>query len=352
MLKNLLALGIGLLLSLVLLEGVLRIFNPFPARLKGDKIILPANQVYHYTNGQTFTINSIGFRGENPGADFTKRYKVFCVGGSTTECSKLTDGQDWPNILSAFLKKDDPNIWVNNAGLNGHSTYGHQILLDDHLQKFKPNLVVFLTGCNDLGRIELGSWDSLQLKKEQVDWKTKVFEGSEVVSTILNVRRAMMASKFSLGLYPISIDTLPRIEVSEEQMDSIVELHRPAAMAYRKRLLKLIASSKAYRIQPVLCTQPALWGPGIDPVTGIDLGTLRVQYTDVNSAAGHWRVMEYYNDQARAVAAETGVSLIDLAVEMKKSSAFFDDGIHFTPRGSREVAYIVYKGLVPIVKGH
>ena len=43
--KNLLALGFGVLAAFILLEIFLRIYNPFPTRIKGDKIILTFDEV-------------------------------------------------------------------------------------------------------------------------------------------------------------------------------------------------------------------------------------------------------------------------------------------------------------------
>jgi hypothetical protein len=45
---NTLLLLTGCLISLIILEGFLRIYNPFDVRIKGDKIVLPVNRNYSY----------------------------------------------------------------------------------------------------------------------------------------------------------------------------------------------------------------------------------------------------------------------------------------------------------------
>lgn len=64
----------GLVLALVLVEGVLRFYNPLGFRIKGNKIVLPVNrtQIVHNKPGGKLDEqvinrkNCMGFRGEGP----------------------------------------------------------------------------------------------------------------------------------------------------------------------------------------------------------------------------------------------------------------------------------------------
>src|SRR5665647_1246663 len=84
LLKNILAIVIGLLLSVFLLEGLLRIFQPIEYRVKGNKIWLPQDRKYQFTNDKTDkldkivynTRNHMGFRGEAPPKNFAE---YFCL---------------------------------------------------------------------------------------------------------------------------------------------------------------------------------------------------------------------------------------------------------------------------------
>ena len=82
----------------------------------------------------------------------------------TTACVTLTDGRTWPDVLARGLAADSPRpVWLNNAGIDGHSTFGHQILLETHLKKFRPDFIVFLVGVNDVGREDLNDFDMRML---------------------------------------------------------------------------------------------------------------------------------------------------------------------------------------------
>src|SRR4030065_211168 len=101
--KNILVLLISLLLVLGICEIILRVYNPLGFRIKGDKIILPVNKkeiIYHDGSGKLDRVvvhqrNSLGFRGPEPPADFSRDLTIVTVGGSTTECFDLAADQTW-----------------------------------------------------------------------------------------------------------------------------------------------------------------------------------------------------------------------------------------------------------------
>ena len=50
-------------------------------------------------------------------------------------------------------------MWINNAGLDGATTYRHLILMEDYLIKLRPKVVLFLVGINDVGAGDLDKAD-------------------------------------------------------------------------------------------------------------------------------------------------------------------------------------------------
>ncbi len=107
------------------------------------------------------------------------------MGGSTTECFYLSDDKTWQFNLEQKLKLKFKNIWINNAGLDGHSTFGHQILLDDYLIKIKPKIILFLVGVNDVGREDLKEHDKNNLIDTSVTWRDWLAGKSELFNIIL-----------------------------------------------------------------------------------------------------------------------------------------------------------------------
>ena len=156
-LKNVLALFLGIVLALMVLEGLIRIFEPIEFRVRGNKLQLPVNRKWvvrtHGVPGLDAVIdhrtNWLGFRGENPPKNFADYLTIFAVGGSTTHCRNISEGKTWAALLGEKLKKSFPNLWINNAGIDGQTTFGHLILMEDIIVKLRPKVVLFLVGAND-----------------------------------------------------------------------------------------------------------------------------------------------------------------------------------------------------------
>ena len=157
-LKNIMAVVIGIVLSFIILEGLLRIFQPIEYRVRGNKIWLPQDSKYQFTNNKTDKLdkivyssrNHMGFRGEAPPKNFTECLTIIAIGGSTMACEFISDNKTWRDILAMNLKNKFKCLWLNNAGLDGHSTYGHIVLMEDYIIKIRPKVVLFLIGANEI----------------------------------------------------------------------------------------------------------------------------------------------------------------------------------------------------------
>ena len=335
----------------LLLEIALRIYNPFHLRLKGDKIVLPIDQRMVITNKinpklDTLIINtrnSLGFRGPEPPADWKDRMTVITIGGSTTECHFLNDAYTWPYLLGQHLADSFRNCWLDNAGLDGHSTFGHIILLNDNIKKLRPKVVIFLTGINDVESDAPSFHDKLNTRGAYPDLKHWLFENSEVLNLGLNLARGWRAQKFNNTTNAMLVlDSSRKRVLSDDIIRKRLALQAPFLQAYRRRLEQLADTCVARGILPVFLTQPNLFGVGRDPVTGVDLETFPTDEKDtaINGKL-MWEILERYNDVVRSLAGEKGVPVIDLARTMPKNSQYFYDMSHFTNQGAAEVAVLV-----------
>jgi len=351
-LKSLFALGIGLLIAALLAEGILRLYNPIPFRVKGDKIILPVNKKYviHNTTIKPLdtliihTKNSLGFRGPEKPDNFDSCLSLIAVGGSTTECYYLSDGKEWVSRLGKKLAAQYDNIWVNNAGLDGQSTFGHYILLTDYLIHIHPDFILYLVGCNDVGREDLSYYDRDKMQGEYLSFKNFFTKNSELIALLVNISRGWRAQQRNMA----HIQNMDLTKKGHARLDTLFlkkELlrHEPLAAAYKERLTRLVRKTKEGNIRPILVTQPCLVGKGTDDITGVNLETVQL----MSDAGGivYWSVLEKYNDATRQVAEQENAVLIDLARAMPKSTKYFYDAIHFTNEGAEKVSEILFEEL-------
>lgn len=347
--KNLSSLLFGLLVCFIILELFLRIYKPFPMRIKGYKITLPTNVKYVINNDKIpkldkkiiHTKNSLGFRGEEPPQNFYIHLSIIAVGGSITECYYLSDDKTWVHLLGERLKKSYKNIWINNAGLDGHSTFGNLILLQDYLIKLKPKIILFLVGINDVGRDDLSEFDTFDFGASY-SWKDFIKENSEIARLCVIIKRVLMTNNIEFSIRHKNLDTtlLKNITISNEIVEREIQKHKTKYIGhYKKRILKLIDISKKNGIEPIFITQPTLCANRIDDLTGIDLGTIEVSES-INGGL-MWEILELYNNTLKEAAKMTGVYVIDLANKLPKSLLYFYDWYHFTNEGAKKVSEII-----------
>jgi lysophospholipase L1-like esterase len=357
---RLLLLSLGLLLAFGALEIVLRVRDPFGQRIRGDRLVLPqGGRVVMKLSGNpkldaevVETRNSLGFRGPEPPASFDRHLTVVVVGGSVTECRYLTDGKDWPAVLARELAPGFDRLWVNNAGLDGHSTFGHLELMKQRVARLQPRVVVFLVGVNDVARGTLKYQDKALTDRPDQSASERLLawsaRHSAVIGTALNAWRGQQAHEMGLNQPDLDLRKVPQVRTGRLRGDTFVAAHEQEYLpGYRERVNELVRMARAAGSLPVLVTQPALYGPVVDDVTGVDLGYAEVDVKDGVNGRVSWRVLEAYNDVVREAAAAQGVPLVELARTLPKSSRLYYDWVHFTNEGAEEAGRIVARALEP-----
>jgi lysophospholipase L1-like esterase len=360
---NLLLLLFGIIVALLLLEVLLRIRNPFETRIKGNRIVLQTNKTTRIKNNiiksldpeVTVTRNALGFRGANPPADFRDQLTIVTIGGSTTQCFFLNEDQTWTARLGQRLEKSFRPVWINNAGLDGHSTHGHLVLLEDYIVPLHPKVALFLVGVNDIASSSLSEWDAENIRSGIHFETSKAFVKSlsaysEVVALGLNVYRSLTAYQAGLTHHQVDLQRQGYLDVSEEaQREYLARYSGQYLLDYEARLRRLADTCRSAGIEPVFVTQPILAGFGTDDVTGVDLARVKMEGPQQNGKM-YWELLELYNDSTRHVGREKGILVIDLARQLPKTSRYFYDFIHYTPQGAEAIADILYQSLCPVLQ--
>lgn len=360
---NLAALAVGGTVSVLLAEAALQIYNPIPLPVRGQRLILAANtreirrppfENPKYDREIPVSTNALGFRGPDLPPDPERWLKILTIGGSTTECHYTADDRTWSARLHARLVEARPEVWLNNAGLDGNSTFGHLVLLDQVVAGLSPDVLLFLIGVNDVSRDDQNDYDANTRRAV----RDMIIEKSELLSTLQVFWRSFRARDRGLSPPPeFDLANLPRVEITEPQIERILEEHRRRFLdPYAARVRRLIERARAIGAEPVLVTQPSLYGRFTDPTTGVEVRSLQVAgdwspETAGDNADARERILALYNEVTRKTAAERGVFLIDLAAEMPKDSALYLDWIHFSNAGNEKVAEIVARALLPHLAG-
>ena len=359
----------GAAIGLLLFEAGLRVFSPVDMRIKGDRIelsrmktiVMDGSKFPKFDNTIVQTRNSLGFRGPNPPNAFDKALTIIAVGGSTTEEYYLSDGKTWPEQLGNHLSNWFENAWVNNAGMDGQTTFGHQQLMTQHIISLRPKVVLFMAGINDRGKAQATLYDENVRPANPMPISTigrmvwHLSRSSELFALGLNVFRSYEAQRGNLGHGNIDFSKIGTVDLPPGAMEKLGESYAPYLPVFADQLGKLIGISRANGIVPVLLTQTALWGRGIDPTTGRELGRLAseggialdAETTVTLNASASWDVLELYNEVIRRVGQETNTFVVDLARSMPKDSKYFYDWMHFTNEGAAKAADLMVRSLCP-----
>ena len=260
------------LLTLALAEIALHVYNPLPFRVHGNRIVLPIHRRFRFHNARAskldpvtnHTKNSLGFRGPDPPTDFSRRLTLLTIGGSTTECLFLSDGKTWTDVMARRLQPSFSDLWVNNAGLDGQSTYGHLILMRDFVEALHPRVVVFLIGVNDIGLAAGNPYDARLTPPASRVYSAAVFlrDHAELVALAQNLFRVSHATNAIFAHNLVDVPSHPRVEHDDAITRATIAKFSTALPAFAARVAALVDECRAHGIEPILVTQPGLYGDG------------------------------------------------------------------------------------------
>ncbi len=355
---NVVLVATSIAVALLLIEALLAIWKPIEIRVAGERIKLPVFRQYVIHNDGIRGLereirhskNNIGFRGPDWSSSSSGE-RWFFVGGSTTEGFYISNGATWPELVGDALAGFSPGLWVNNAGLDGHTTFGHAVLLDQHISKLEPTAVFFLIGVNDIGAEAPVFFDEY-LRPELAGNMLERFgiwlnNHSHIAQLALVVRRSIRAKQFGLSHNAIDLEKVNLLPepIAEDKAREVMEGHLAYVAAYRDRVRLLVEAVQRLGARPVLITQPALYGqPSADASRDWSLLPMPDRFGVVDGIT-KWRVQELYNDVLRTLAASEGLLLIDLAVSLPKDDAYFYDQVHFNLQGEKKVAEIIAEAI-------
>jgi len=362
---------IGLTLSIVIAEIVLRILEPV---IVSDKVLTASEnkQVQLNTvevknlvgtslyNTKLDTIikrssNNIGFRGPDLSPKDKLKTKIFVVGGSTTICEYLSDGFDWPSLVGSYLYNIDTTIWLNNAGIDGNSSFGHLQMLPKRVLPYHPDFIIFLVGCNDVEREKFTDHDNFTNRNIFFDTPfvfLPLYKISHLYRLLYNVNYVYQKKEFA-DRCRVYHQNIVFEKVGSIKTDSALLLEKERELQqiylpkYKKRISALIELCKFHGATPIFLTQPTVLGNVTDPITYINLG--QIAFQDINGEI-YWNMLELYNTCLKDVCSQHNIKCIDLANMLPKRTDYYYDYFHFTNEGSAAVADIVKQQILLEVK--
>ena len=306
-----------------------------------------------------FTTNKVGFRGGEIKRPKPKNeFRVFLIGGSTTECMYIDDDQAIDRALGRDLNRLLPNVLsarVFNTGRGGLKSDDHVAMLAQRIVHLEPDVAVVLAGANDLFAA-IRDFDYLHVGGETLPPQT-LFVMLRMAATEWQLGRRVYYSVQSL--LPMSLWERQR-EVTMRSGIGSLALHcaslpesarspRTDLRTYERNLLSLIGICRAHSIDLIFMTQVSTWNTDLDPpiekwqwmncVRGVRYRPERME-----------EALEAYNGVMRVVAERQGLALVDLVQTIPKSSEYFYDDMHFNVNGARRAAAVLAPTIAEVAK--
>lgn len=357
-LKSLAVTGVSLGISLALAEMVMRAvipgsyFNPRLGLIPHARYLINVD-LPGVSKGGTLSTNSWGLRGEEPPEEWDEFFTLVTVGGSTTANYYLDDGRTWSHVLQETLREIRPQTWVGNGGIPMHSSEHHDFFLREVVARIRPDVVIFLTGANDIGQFLRGEVALHEEPLPERGLRETMFRGSRLLQTLYK------AKKVYIDRAPVISETvdpefvLLPIPGPERQLPSDLREILPDPEAYARRITTLINTCRQMEVIPVFLTQPLLF-EDTPYWRGIQGGSYWHGGPDsLFSAAAHWVMLDFLNGELLRVCRDEGVACFDLASVIPHDMTMFYDSMHLTEAGAELVGksvagYIISIGLLEV----
>ncbi len=311
--------------------------------------LYPREEPVHYLTDEH------GFRGAY--SDISQ-IDILTLGGSTTVQLFIDEEETWQAVLRREFAEAGTPLSIVNAGIDGHSTYGHVQAFPlwlDKIPGFHARYILFYIGVNDLYQLGDTGYQTFgamaRIPLDSARWMGYLGERSALMHLFTTVRNTFRAHQADLAYEGNSFqrESVTWTEHSLLQASDHDRLTEDLVALYQARVRELIRLTRARGAEPIIVTQRVavyrsnggriegsakLARFGEETINGVDLYQLM------------WRLCEA---AVTAAQAENAI-VIDLGRELEFGEGDFYDLAHNTPAGAHKLGLYLFQELAPRLK--
>lgn len=271
---------------------------------------------------------------------------VLTLGGSTTDQRYVSDGNTYQDSLQSLLtEKYGKQICVSNAGVDGHSTFGH---LESFriwfplIDGLKPKYFLFYVGINDAGfrSAPTAGFDVLQ-RRDESGIRSTIRQKSAIYDLLRSVRNIVRGINGQHVYAGHSVRTPDESEFTATKKTDFIEVEiAKNSESFEKRFSELILRTRSYNAKPICVSQPHLFSKN---VSGTKRGVEKVfEYAGVtyNGLDYEASVSDLNKVMMRLCLANDGY-FINLASKRYEAGNFYD-AVHMTQSGAKRLGAYMY----------
>lgn len=261
--------------------------------------------------------------------------EILTIGGSTTDQRYVPLELTYQSRLQERLNDvDDGFGCVSNAGIDGHSTWGHLFAFENWfplIPELRPKFILLYVGINDanFSRANTPKVTYYQINKNTIKTFLKTFQ---LVKALLPIYRLIRQS--SENLSTVYAGHNPRSYVRSdykvtEMNEETIRLSTENAEAFKSRMIGLLEQIRTLNAIPVCVTQPHRYVIEVNDQTYGIPNVLGEGLSGID--------YDFSIRQLNAVMFELcGQNTLDLYSHSFLNSHFYD-GAHTTPLGSQVI---------------
>lgn len=266
---------------------------------------------------------------------------ILTIGGSTTDQRYVPNESTWQYVLERYLTKEkDRKICVSNAGIDGHSTYGHIEAFKNWfplIPGLQPKYVMLYVGINDANFQRPFEYNPGFDFNDNSDIKS-LLKSLSIVRLLMPLIRYIRDGSANEG--PAYAGHKPKAYDQSEY--SISTLNHETkyksklnADIFRDRLIIILKEISKMNAEPICITQPHLLSI---KKNGIDYGVPNIIGSNF-SGLDHDHSIRELNKVIYDLCGDKVVDLYDQHYEAK----YFYDGIHTTDIGSEYIGKKIFE---------
>jgi len=309
----------------------------------------PDPNIFSGISGEShFTINSFGYRGDKI-KNHEDEYRILIIGGSTSECLYLDNKETWSYLLMNELGKtvDNKKVVTMNIGKSGHGLRNNLLALKYLPDYYEPDLIIILTGANDL-LFKLSRKSDWQPFNESEFDRTESYTFSVTPeyswkSTISYKIYKTIEMKFNSvkpqdGIGETLVENRLKRQNAKNWINEIPDLTF-ALDDYENILERVIELSKERNSNIIFITQPYLYKENMTKEEDASLW-MTYDFGDIYYPTKTMIYsMEAFNKRLLKVCENNkDILCIDLEKKVPKTFGYMYDDMHFNENGAKFVA--------------
>lgn len=338
-LKSLMITLIVILLSLLMVEGVVRLRQWWVYGFAGtledsyrdDKKTGLRVPIANYESRST-KINTLGFRGPQitmPKPEGTLRLAF--IGDSTTYCAEASSNDTvWPHLVWKKLQETYPQIPMDyvNAGVPGFSVPASLRNLKQRVNPLHPDVFIIYHASNDM------SWEVREIAKER-----GLFDKAQETSLLGRYSLFWFLVEKNIHLWGLK-------RLTEQGIDRLDTLPSTFGMGFEHNLHQLVQEVKKQGGLVVLVKWSQQMREGHTEAENLKASASSLYYMPFMTPKLLLNGFGIYNQIIVRTALDTGSIVIGEEDSIPGDPIHFNDSIHFTDAGLRSMADRVSKGLL------